>query len=326
MGEVGVGWVGVGASVVGASHERAKKRNQDAIAWYPASQTGESLIVAVADGHGGERYVRSRCGAELAVEAAIHELRTLIHGGVATGPGKLSALSRFVHEHLPRRLCTEWERRVASHADASPLTEEELSFAGSPRIAYGCTVLAALVSSEYLIYLQLGDGDILEVLDDGSVSRPLTLDERLIGNETTSLASSKPWREVRVVFQPLVDSPPCLVLLSTDGYANSFRDDGAFLRVGSDLVEIIRSEGLSALDSGLKSWLEEASTAGSGDDVTVGVVWRIDQSADDQDPVETNSWHADDASAGPASVGDSPSTSIPESPSESAEVLDHGRP
>jgi hypothetical protein len=42
-------------------------------------------------------------------------------------------------------------------------------------------------------------------------------------------------------FQVLVETPPALILLATDGYANSFPDEAGFLKVGSDLLGMIRS-------------------------------------------------------------------------------------
>lgn len=63
-------------------------------------------------------------------------------------------------------------------------------------------------------------------------------------------------------------------MLSTDGYANSFRNDDDFRKVGPDLLELVRSEGIDRLEASLAGWLEEASEVGSGDDVTVGIaIW-----------------------------------------------------
>jgi hypothetical protein len=66
------------------------------------------------------------------------------------------------------------------------------------------------------------------------------------------------------------------VLLSTDGYANAFREDAGFLQVGADLLDLVRQEGLGAVAGGLDSWLAEATEQGSGDDVTVGLLCRLD--------------------------------------------------
>ena len=114
-----------------------------------------------------------------------------------------------------------------------------------------------LLTSDYVLYVQLGDGDILCVADDGSTARPLPPDDRQFGNETLSLCSpghaggkyrpsSGPvgaWGDFRVRVQPLDQGTPALILVSTDGYANSFRTEADFLKVGSDLLDIMRGQG-----------------------------------------------------------------------------------
>jgi serine/threonine protein phosphatase PrpC len=74
----------------------------------------------------------------------------------------------------------------------------------------------------------------------------------------------------------LLDPPPVLILLATDGYANSFVNEAAFLQVGTDILEMIRADGLEAVQESLETWLSEASQAGSGDDITLGILCRAD--------------------------------------------------
>src|SRR5436305_1513624 len=81
-------------------------------------------------------------------------------------------------------------------------------------------------------------------------------DVRLFGNETTSLCLPDAWNDMHVDVQP--ESAPALILLASDGYANSFSDDAAFRRVGSDLLEMIRADGLDAVSQALPGWLADA--------------------------------------------------------------------
>lgn len=177
-------------------------------------------------------------------------------------------------------------------------------------IAYGATLLMAWITDSFIAYLQLGDGDIVAISeadppaatseagsaiqadrqaaaeDGGSMAgedepprgveadRPLPKDERLFANETTSLCGDKAWNDFRVSFQPLYGTPPALITLSTDGYLNSFVDESAFLQVGPDLLKMIRAEGLERVGEELPAWLDEASQVGSGDDITLALVYR----------------------------------------------------
>jgi serine/threonine protein phosphatase PrpC len=275
-------WRVVGRSVRGAAHERAGVPNQDAIHWLPEAGAGLPLILTVADGHGSRRSFRSGTGARLAVETAAEVLGDFLLGQTQTE--SLSVIKRAAEEWLPAALVRRWLEAVSSHHASHPLSADELKLArdvsgateqGSQAIlplAYGTTILAAAVAASFIIYLQLGDGEILTVSPDGEVTRPLPKDERLFANETTSLCSPDAWRDFRVCFQVLSNTPPALILLSTDGYSNSFHDEAGFLKVGPDVLAMIRAGGLAKVEDQLASWLTESTYAGSGDDVTLGLI------------------------------------------------------
>jgi hypothetical protein len=75
------------------------------------------------------------------------------------------------------------------------------------------------------------------------------------------------------VFQPITNSRPALILLATDGYPNSFRDDPGFQQAGLDILKALRAEGVSRVRNNLEGWLKDTTTVGSGDDVTLGILY-----------------------------------------------------
>jgi hypothetical protein len=137
-------------------------------------------------------------------------------------------------------------------------------------------LLAILATGRFILYLQLGDGDIVAVNDRGEVRKPVAKDDRLLGNETTSLCLARAAQDMRVTVAPIDGDIPALVVVSTDGYANSFRDEEGFLKVGADLLEMIRADGLDPIAKSLADWLNDTSQHGSGDDITVGLLCRAD--------------------------------------------------
>ncbi|MGC9520550.1 MAG: protein phosphatase 2C domain-containing protein [Anaerolineae bacterium] len=281
-------WYVIGRSVRGASHARSGLVNQDAIGWSPESGTGPPLVLAVSDGHGSPKSFRSHIGSEVAVGLAVELMRELVDVAV---PDKtqLSAIKRTAEERLPQELVRRWQQAIDAHLAEHPFTDEELNIVvkargardrdevlDRPRLAYGATVLGVLIAPDFVLYLQLGDGDVLAVGEDGEVVRPIPRDARLIANETTSLCMDTAWREVRVAFRARYGDMPALVMVSTDGYANSFVNDDAFLQVGSDILGILREDGVTTVTRNLEGWLQEASEAGSGDDITLGILYRED--------------------------------------------------
>ncbi|MEP6903251.1 MAG: protein phosphatase 2C domain-containing protein, partial [Actinomycetota bacterium] len=124
----------------------------------------------------------------------------------------------------------------------------------------------------------LGDGDILNAAADGEVTKPLPEDARLLANETTSMCLPKAENDFRFSIQMIsAEQSPAMILLSTDGYLNSFSSEAGFFQAATDILEMLRAEdGFNDVNINLKAWLEEATRMGSGDDSTVAVIYRPD--------------------------------------------------
>lgn len=124
-----------------------------------------------------------------------------------------------------------------------------------------------------MIYLQLGDGAILTVARGGIVDSPIADDPELIANETTSLCMPKAPALFRCRFQPRNPDGPVLIVVCTDGYSNAFASTDGFLQAGSDLLRLLERDGIGSLSASLPGWLQSASREGSGDDVSLGLLW-----------------------------------------------------
>jgi serine/threonine protein phosphatase PrpC len=278
-------WVTYGASVRGASHIRSGQPNQDSIRWSTPERGGLSVLV-VADGHGSAKAFRSDRGSRLAVSTAVEQM--LAFPGSEESLLNLSAIKRMAKETLPKGLVRRWTEAVEVDLLSDGLSATELQAladrgAMAPQviksnhlIPYGSTIMIAGLTGAFAVYLQLGDGDIICVSDEGESTRPLQKDERLFANETTSLCAPEAWKDFRVHFQVFSERLPAVIMLSTDGYSNSYEDDHGFLRVGTDILSAIRSDGWDTVKTSLPDWLSQTSAMGSGDDITVGLIVRGD--------------------------------------------------
>lgn len=274
-----VRWHTLGASARGASHMRAGLANQDAM--LVDVQAG-AAVVAVADGHGGARHFRSADGSRMAVLAAREALLVMapsFAGETAPQRARLAAME------LPQRIVSRWVELARTDLVQRPIDEHELAAVtasegeeaaagvrADPLLAYGATLLAALAVPGCLVLAQLGDGDVLLVDAAGHTTRPVPRDERLLGNFTTSICRVGAEQDFRSVVLDGVAATPALLLLSTDGYANSFRSDDDYLEVGGDFLALLRRHGVAAVEQQLQGILEHASTHGSGDDITVAML------------------------------------------------------
>lgn len=282
-----ISWKIISQSVDGPSHVRLGLPNQDCV----LERQDKVTIVAVSDGHGSAKCFRSHIGARFAAESALDVIECFFTGAWYG--------SSFADESdtVAKEITKDWRRKVDEHLEKSPFTQKERDSLASqhgqstfsqiekhPPIAYGATLITVAISADHILYLQLGDGDILAVDESGEVQRPVRGDNRLFANETTSLSSETAWKDFRTCYHPLPRGLPVLILLSTDGYSNSFKDEASFLKAGSDFLAILQSEGgIEEVEKSLKEWLSDSSQM-SGDDVTLSLVYRQSAELDSPPP------------------------------------------
>jgi len=279
-------WRVICNSVRGAMHIKKGMPNQDAFALKVLNE-GDSVIVAVADGHGDPRCFRSEIGSSIAVRAAVDLLEEVAKYSSETS--SLSVLKRSLESNFPHRLHSIWKKRVEqdfSVAGFSQLSEDKpeiffeissdavTSLADDSYLAYGTTLLAALITRNLLMFAQIGDGDILVISDSGEVYSPVPDDERLFGNATTSLCSMEASRDFRLFIERLSETPPILVLLSTDGLSNSFASEEEFREVAKSFLDNIKIQGEEYLKTNIESFLNDLSADRIGDDITVGIIFK----------------------------------------------------
>ena len=261
-----VAWQLTHISVKGASHELKGMPNQDAIRSFDSDSLA---IMAVADGHGGEKYTHSDFGAKFAVKAAITVLKDTFKN---QHEFSLSQIKRLSEEDIPKAIVRSWQEKVDEYCQKQPNLNNEYKYR-----YFGATLLITLILPRCIVYWQLGDGDIVTLNEDNSLIRPIVADSRLLGNDTTSLCGKKPWLDFRCYFQPITDNvPPRFILLSSDGYSNSYSSNADFEQTVLDIAEFMKTEGQVWVRKNLPDWLEEASKKGSGDDISVGILYHTD--------------------------------------------------
>ncbi len=279
-------WTAISASVRGATHKRNGLPNQDAVRLKNPFGSREVLLMAIADGHGSTRSFRSDRGSALAAECALREMGRFIQ---RVGPD--APLSRVRHQaraRWPKNLIAAWKKAVrddvatfpfspldfAAFPEPPPVIKPGEEWPASAYLVYGATLLTVAITRTYILYSQLGDGDILTVNSEGRVARPLPKQHEFQANQTISLCSGYADREFQIKVASLRGGMPAMIMMSTDGYANCFGDDEGFYRVGADFLSYLREHGTGFVGEKLEEWLHESSQDGSGDDITVGLAVR----------------------------------------------------
>lgn len=289
-------WTPFCESVRGAAHIRKNRPNQDSFWICEGGKTGNGMpmpaVVAVSDGHGGDKYIRSESGSELAVGAMRGIASAMARSESYFSPGMGICDVDETAEHVKARLLAQWQNAVDFDLKMYPLTDGEKSFLETHcskadyisvmennRVVYGCTFLCAIACNNAVLILQYGDGDILGLYPDGETYDLTAGDPRNCANETLSLCRLTNPAEIR--HKSLVTGQlPVLMTISTDGVKNSFDDlhggkGNCFYKIPTDIMKLLvqNDNDISAVRSVLAGELKRITADGSGDDVTLGVLY-----------------------------------------------------
>ena len=254
----------IGGIVQGASHIRQGKPCQDAIVL--TELPDGTIIVAIADGHGSDSCPHSKCGAEIATEVASKLLTELVSR--PTSDEALRLLNDNKNDRIPKQLEQKWKEAVKAHYEAN-FGPEPFSF-----LLYGSTLIAIAVTPEFTFALQIGDGDLLMVNEDGIVSQILPPEYTAVGEETESLCQSEAWKYVRSCILPQKRSETSpMFMVSTDGYAKGFANTAGFHKAAADFYRLLSEEGPEKIHDELEQWLRLSSDRGSGDDIALALIF-----------------------------------------------------
>jgi hypothetical protein len=221
-----------------------------------------------------------RVGCQVAQEFAdrLESANAMFAQQDSAGPAAATAeqITKLAEEFLLPGIVTRWREFVFADVKADPFTgAEQMHRHGGDdaTIAYGSTLLLAMVLHGWLILAQIGDGDVVGVRGDGRAIQPVPADPQLDGLVTTSLCGSDPLADFRVAAIDTEHNQLAAVLLATDGYGNAQVVEEWPSAFSQDLTRMLRDIDVNWLASQLPSWAARcASSDGSADDTTVALL------------------------------------------------------
>lgn len=245
------GFKSYGATVIGSKQTKRGLPNQDAFGFETLDNGIQ--ILAVSDGHGGALYIHSDRGAALAIEVSIEVCSAYFRKWSQEMHHETVRIQ--IEESLTRRIHEEWIKRVNEEPEFKDVIE------------YGCTLLVLICVEDRIYMMQLGDGKMAVVYEDGVVFYPVPRDEYSASNMTRSLSSGRAWLEMKVADIPMETSIH-MIALATDGvenaYPNDYYDDASFFL---NLANVAQDD----LSKVLPEMLSHASCF-SKDDCTVALL------------------------------------------------------
>lgn len=261
----------------GESHKATDKPCQD---FSFSIKTEGYAIAMVSDGHGGERYFRSDVGSKIVVEVA-HRCLVEFAEGISPSlfaelPSTQVGIGDTYHPELQRlveAVVVGWRNAVLEHATANPLNETELLIANPKEDhewekTYGCTLIATLLTPQYWLAFQIGDGKCVVIDKEGVPYEPIPWDDKCFLNKTTSICDTDAAREFRYCIGGK-ESFPIAVFMGSDGIDDSFGEDENLYNFYVQLAKEFVKDGHKVTANDLETSLPVISKRGSQDDMSV---------------------------------------------------------
>lgn len=262
---------------IGTAHIKQNKPLQD-FAATTSDRLRSYAYALVADGHGGDKYIRSGKGAEIAVHCAVDSINGVLKEILwDVGKKKRSLIEKNL-KLICIKTSLKWKEAVIKHYSENPLSKEETELLEFLNITlplqeddiatlYGSTLLAAIYI-EYLNFwfaIQIGDGKCAVIKKDNTVELE---NDKLGFGVTTSLCNKDVANEFRFAygFEKING-----IAVMSDGLADSFDSEklpSFLLNINDNIV--IDSEKTS---NELKEFMPKLSEQGSGDDISLAGIF-----------------------------------------------------
>ena len=259
-----------GVSVQGASHIRSGKECQDSLK--KLQKDHNAVILAVADGHGSDACPYSKAGSHAAVNVFCKIMGEYLDTYAGQPEMLFTFLKRESDTKIAREIDAEWKRRILRlHTKQKrdiPRNAENDPDKDAVYRMYGSTLLGLVLTEEFLFAFQLGDGDIIKVSATGIYH--IIEADKILGTETHSISKAESWKKAVTFIQKQKEDEqlPVMYMLSSDGLANSYKNDEEFHKTCRDYYTLLKEHGVKAVSDNLKAWLQETSELGCGDDIT----------------------------------------------------------
>lgn len=266
---------GFSKSVMGASHEKSGKVCQDSSSHKVADAYA---IAVVADGHGSKKHFRSNMGSKFAVESTI-ETVDKFYEDPEEFERNFPKNHKMIIKNIEKQIISVWNNKVTAHLKSNPITDEEKKdftdeeFSQiSPESFYGTTLIAAVAGRNYTFGIQIGDGSLVAIFDDGAAVMPMEYEESAPANITASICNASASSMFNSFY--IADRKLLSVFASTDGLYTSFGKEADFLSYHTIITSQLAES--DNYETAVYKNLIKRSHFGTEDDISLSCVYNKD--------------------------------------------------
>lgn len=193
-------------SVIGYKNLVRGHQSQDYIDY---KEDDKYIICSVADGHSTDFFKYSLYGAEFACKASIDILSENFDMAMEKLEEKLK------NYEIQKQIDSRWRFLVEEHYKKNHPNVFKIEY-----IKYSTTFLSVLITDKFILYLKLGDGDIVLKSKDEykfviNTRNNLTVD---------SLGRDDEYKNIMYSLQKIDEKENINLVLFTDGYSNAFKN------------------------------------------------------------------------------------------------------
>ncbi len=216
------------------------------------------IICSVADGHSTSFFRYSDRGAKLACKSSIEVLKKYINNDI--NELKLN-LNNY---NIQKEIYDRWIELVdKDYKSFNPIVFK------TEFTKYSTTLLSIMVTNDYILYLKLGDGDII-VKKDGIYNKVIKIKQKGIVN---ALGQSKAYKNIDYyIDKNNFDN----IIIFTDGYGNSFKNDKTLFLDLENTIQKYKKDVFSRnlLVEGYKKHLNYLSYLTTKDDSSIVYIFK----------------------------------------------------
>jgi hypothetical protein len=282
----------------GFSHLSSGTPCQDAVNY----SCDKYAICVAADGHGSEKYFRSKEGAKFAVDVslvAVKEFLERIYNPSSDDTEKYDLINNNVKislegenrdrllQGLSSHIVSRWVETIRNDWDSRVCTDKEFEIFdkhfpnNTPTDKglnitkiYGTTLIIGVMTDDFVFIIQCGDGGACVIYTDGKTEIAKdTFDDNQLGGMTNSLSASNCLNTFRYFY---TEDPIIALFLVSDGVLESYggNDGKDFLRFCEKLFEVYSNDYEQA-QKFLDDWMPKLSERGNEDDVSIVAVYKV---------------------------------------------------
>lgn len=248
-------------------------------------------IAAISDGHGSAPYFRSDRGSRFAAQIIIDFLKEFSERNDSLDDN-MDEIKKEISLEIQKR----WQTQVKNDYEANPISDEELGVFKEEILKnensdtanrwkkyymrykngedifklYGCTLISVLVTSEYVLGLQVGDGKCVAMYSDGECDQPIPWDDECIANICTSMCDDELRCRISVF-----NKTPIAIFMASDGIDDTFGDGNGLYTFYRKICYNLIKNGESYIKD-LQNTLATISEKGSKDDISISGIYDIE--------------------------------------------------